>query len=149
MDSNYFKVKEIYIYGLVVLLGLLLILVVIPMEVQKGEPRLFPFIYTTGLLIVGIANLFILAFNKNSNHFKFNKKIIKYVGLNILIYTAYIFLIQYVGFFALSVLFIIIQMRVLGEGWKMSIIISVVLPLSIYLLFTEILALYFPSGVLL
>ncbi|WP_087972403.1 tripartite tricarboxylate transporter TctB family protein [Oceanobacillus rekensis] len=148
MNNNYFKIKDSYIYGLVVLLGLLLLIIVIPMQIQSGEPRLMPYLYAAGLLIVGLYKFISFLFNKESEYLKFNKTVIKYVGLNILIYTAYIFLIQHIGFFIMSIIFIVALLRVLGEGWKITIILSVVLPASIYLLFTQILALYFPSGIL-
>ncbi|RKQ35739.1 tripartite tricarboxylate transporter TctB family protein [Oceanobacillus halophilus] len=146
--NNYFKIKETHIYGLIALFGLLLVLVLIPMEIQSGEPRLMPYVYAAGLLIVSMFKFVSLFFNKKTEFFKFNRKVFKYVGLNILIYTAYIFLIQKIGFFVMSILFIIALLRVLGEGWKITLTLSVMLPASIYILFTQILALYFPSGIL-
>lgn len=147
MKNNQFIVKSSYIYGIVGIIAILLLVLVIPLEVQRGEPRLFPNLYTAGLLIVSVIKLIGLLLNKRTENFKFNNKVFKYVGLNIIIYMAYIFLIQYIGFFTMSILFIIALMRVLGEDWKITIILCVVLPGSIYLLFTQILALYFPSGI--
>lgn len=146
--NNKIIVKDTYIFLFLVVISLLFLVTIIPAQVQSGNPRMFPYLYTIGLLIVSVTMVINSIARKQTKSFQFDKTIFKWVGFNILIFFSYIFLIQKIGFFVMSILFIIALMRFLGEGWIISILLSVILPGSIYLLFTKVLVLYFPSGVL-
>ncbi|WP_227935322.1 tripartite tricarboxylate transporter TctB family protein [Alkalihalobacillus deserti] len=141
-------VKDTYIFLFIAVISLLFLVTIIPKEVQSGNPRLFPNLYAIGLFLVSLIMIIHMVVKKQSKSFYFDKTIFKWVGVNILIFFFYIFLIQYIGFFIMSIMFIIVMMRFLGEGWIISIILCVVLPGSIYFLFTKVLVLYFPSGIL-
>ncbi len=147
MEKN-LVVKEIHYYGFVVLLGMLLVFVLIPLGIQDGEPRLFPYIYSIGLIVVAGFKLLNIFLTKKGKIFKFGISVLKYVALSFFIYFVYSFLIQYVGFFAASALFILFFSRYLGESWKLSLILCIALPASIYVLFTRLLSLYFPEGII-
>ncbi|WP_077211746.1 tripartite tricarboxylate transporter TctB family protein [Bacillus dakarensis] len=148
MEKSNFVVKEVYVYGFITILSVLMIFLIIPTGIQSGQPRLFPYIYSVALLLVGVISLIRIFVKKQSEQYQFNKKVSKFVGYSILIYFVYSLSIQYIGFFVMSILFILVLMRSLGEGWKIAILLSVILPSCIYLLFTKVLALYFPAGVL-
>ncbi|WP_160112411.1 tripartite tricarboxylate transporter TctB family protein [Salicibibacter kimchii] len=148
MDKSDISVKETYYYGFITLLGLLLIFVLIPLGVQSGEPRLFPYIYSAALVVVGGGKLVHMMITKQTEQYHFNRKVLKYVGLSILLFFVYAFLVQYIGFFIMSILFILAFLLYLGESWKLAIVLCLVLPGSIYLLFTRLLNLYFPSGIM-
>ncbi len=148
MKEENFVFKESYYYVMIVVFSLLLIFVLIPSGIQKGDPRLFPYIYSISLFILAIFKLLSIFTKKERTNYQFHKATFMYVGLSILAYFIYSVTVQHVGFFVMSFIFILVIVRFLGESWRLSIILSVALPGSIYFIFTKLLSLYFPSGIL-
>lgn len=148
MKSEKITFKDNYFYLFVIIVSLLFIAIIIPNEVQSGKPRIFPYAYTFIIFLTATVTFIKNIIMKTSKEYTFNKKVVKFVGIALFIYLIYTAFIEYVGYFAMSILFMVVLLRYLGESWRTTIILSIVIPGSIYLIFTRLLLLYFPEGIL-
>jgi hypothetical protein len=139
--------RERYVYLCMIVFCLILFLI-IPSQLQEGGPRIAPY---TALGIIGLTSIicFFRCIRGEEKIITFPKKVLSILGLIILLYGTYIFAIDVVGYFVLSVFFIALVLWILKVTKVKILLISTLVPLFIYLLLGELLNLQFPSGLFL
>lgn len=106
----------------------------------------FPFLAALILIVCG---LFLLR-----NSFMIGKRVllsIDYWFIGLVIVGAIIFclLIMLVGFTFASFFYLAVMLKLLGQSWKSSLVLSVFLSAGLYIVFVKFLTVYFPPGHLL
>lgn len=137
--------RERYIYLSLIVLCFI-ILYIIPAQVQEGESQIVPYISVGTTLLVSII-CFIRCLRNKEIVIKFPRKVLFMLVMLVFIYGVYIFIIETIGYFLLSIIFIALMMWLLKVKSIVKIIlISTLVPLGVYLVLGELLNLRFPSG---
>jgi len=132
----------------------------IPNQVKaEGSSVIYPMIVNTLMFIFSIGYFFQSAFGKNVegeapleyravSYTKGSKPLLKVV-LIIISLVIWVSILEYVGFLLSSILFLFITTIIFGSRsyWK-NILVSLVLPLSLYFLFRVLLNSALPDGIL-
>lgn len=122
---------------------------IIPAQVAGIRESIFPRFITVWILI---SSLFLIVQNwknpsKKISHELLDKKtIIRFIAI-LFVFLIYILIIDFLGFFIPTFLFLVIIMLVLGvRDWKLLILIPFILLLSIHLLIEKLLVFPLPKG---
>lgn len=136
--------------GLIILIFCIVIwFFVIPAQITGRRESIFPRFTTIWILI---SSLFLIAQSwknppkKISPELLGKGKIIRFIAI-VFIFLIYILIIDFLGFFIPTFLFLVITMSVLGiRDWRLLILIPLVLLLSIHFLIEKLLVFPLPKG---
>lgn len=149
--ERFIQIKERSYYLITFIFGIVLLFLAIPKGINPGQARIMPTVYAIVLTVVALYMVIRSIIRKGEGDalYKISTNGLGAVLIAILIYMGYSLTIQVFGFFTMSAIFLIVFSVYLKESFKMAILITLVLLLSIYYLFTKTLSLYFPSGMFL
>lgn len=147
---NWFKMNSNQKIGLILLIFCIVIwFFIIPAQVAGVRESIFPRFITVWILI---SSLFLIAQSwknppKKISHELLDKDtIIRFIAI-LFMFLIYILIIDFLGFFIPTFLFLVIIMLVLGvRDWKLLILIPFILLLSIHLLIEKLLVFPLPRG---
>ncbi|QQK80422.1 tripartite tricarboxylate transporter TctB family protein [Salicibibacter cibi] len=139
--------RERYIYIFLIIISLL-VLFIIPQQIEEGAPRALPYFSISIVLICSIGGL-ANCFRKKEVVISFSKSLLLKLGSGIFLYFLYVFLIEYIGYYILSVIFIVLALYLFKtRNIKTMIFSGVIIPLMLYLLLEQLLGLFMPTGIL-
>ena len=113
------------------------------------ETRMLPTIYSCALIALSAALGFSAFFKKNPDAAKeaSGKEPLPKVLLVMFLIFGYIASVQVLGFYSSTALFLLIFMGILKAArWHVTVLISLLVPLSIYLFFSLLLKIPVPAG---
>lgn len=137
--------RERYIYIFLILISIVCILL-IPSQIGEGMPRLFPYIT---LSVVGLCSVMSLinCLKGKEVVVSFPKNALLNIALGILIFIIYIFSIEYLGYYFVSAIFIVVSLfHFKIKRLRLNLILAITVPLVIYFLLDYLLGLKMPSG---
>ncbi len=104
---------------------------------------------TLGFILLFLSILLFFSKDNHDKDQKIPKDDIKAILTVLAFLLAYIFLLEILGFLLSTALFLFINSLYLGhKKWISNLIVSIAIPLSIYLLFTRFLEIVLPKGIL-
>ena len=142
----------VVVFGLVAMVeGLRLIIYKDPYVLYDPiGPGFYVLALSVGLLIVGVVHLGV-NYRKGSivGHATAASREMKtQLFISITALAIYIFLINFVGYLAATVVFFLLQLRVSGvKSWRSTILLSLVLTAIFYVIFVHLCELVFPRGI--
>lgn len=137
--------KERYVYIVLIILSILVFLIT-PKQVQEGASRWVPY-FSISIVLIGSITCLINCFRKREKILSFPKAPFLMLLTGVLLYCLYVFLINFVGFYSLSVIFIALILYLFKKrNVKTMILTSVITPFVLYLLLEQLLGLSLPSG---
>ena len=114
-------------------------------NMRSPAPGLWPFILS---LVIVMASILLFIDKKNSVFEPFTKNF-KKVLLGIFSVALFIITMNFVGLLPSSIVFLLFWIKYLGEEpWKISVIVSVSLSITMYVLFVILLGIPFPETIL-
>jgi hypothetical protein len=141
--------KERYLHIFLIIISSLLYFWIIPSQVQEGESRVLPYLCTGIILLCSVACLVKVFRGKEEVTITFPRATIINLTLGILFYGLYIFLIEYIGYFSITFVFIMLIFWHIKVRKPLQIIlIAIIVPLAIYLLMSVGLNVVFPTSFL-
>lgn len=142
-DAN-FHWKERYVYILLISVSILVFFMV-PSQVGEGEPRWIPYSSMVIILLCSIVCL-IRCFRTKEIIVSIPKSTFFIWSLGVVLYGAYIYLIDIFGFYGLTFIFLMVLIFMLkNENKKVVFLTSILTPLVLYLLLEQLLGLNLPS----
>jgi hypothetical protein len=138
--------RERYVYVVLAFLSLVFLFWVIPWQVEDGSPSIVPYLSVTLILICSLVCL-LKCLRGQEQTIEFPKATLFNLGLGFVFYLVYIYLIEHVGYYSLSILCIALLMWHLKvRNWRSILGVSVLVPLGIYIILGYFLNLSFPTG---
>lgn len=137
--------RERYVYWALLVLSMA-VFWFIPSQIQAGAARIAPYISAVIILGCSIACL-VRCMKGNEKVVSFSKDVLLLLSLSILIFGIYVFMMDIAGYFVMSAVFILVMLWMLEiRSIAKLVLISILVPLSIYMLLVKLLHLIFPSG---
>lgn len=103
---------------------------------------------TLGIILI-ILSIFLFFQKDNHDKKKLPKKDVTAILTVVGLILAYIMLLEFLGFFLSTALFLFVNTWIMGyRKWLSNLITSIAIPLFIYLLFTQFLDIVLPRGIL-
>lgn len=141
--------RERYLYVFLIFLSILACVWIIPTQVQEGQPRVLPYLTVLVILLCSLVSLFNCLRGKKEVEVTFPKSVFYSLALGIFLYGLYIFLLNYIGYFSLTIIFILLIYWHIKLRKPLQIFsVAIIVPFCIYLLLSLALGLSFPSGLL-
>lgn len=141
-DFNYLSVILIYIWSLAFLL--------LTPGIKDAESRIFPYIVSILSIVLATVLLLKTYFNWGKKGEPLNFSGTKSALVMAALLLIYVIAVEFVGFYLATPFYLYISMWILGQrNKKLMLIISLLMPLVIYLFFDVLLDMQIPEGLLL